>query len=110
MASADQKKSAIGKVPLFCWAQGSSLQRLADRMVERTFAAGDVIVEQGHGGEGFYIVTAGKAEATRTRLDGEKIPVNTFGPTDFFGELALLDETGTRTASIVAEHLPPALS
>ncbi len=102
MASADQKKAAIGKVPLFVGLKDRQLQRLADRMVERTFAAGDVIVEQGQGGEGFYILTAGKAEATRTRLDGEKIPVNTFGPTDFFGELALLDETGTRTASIVA--------
>ena len=38
------------------------------------------------------------------RLDGEKIVVNTFGPTDFFGELALLDDTGMRTASIVANE------
>ena len=64
MASADQKKSFLGKVPLFNGLKDRQLQRLADRMVERTFAAGDVIVEQGHGGEGFYIVTAGKAEAT----------------------------------------------
>jgi CRP-like cAMP-binding protein len=48
------------------------------------------------------VITAGKAEATRTRSDGEKIPVNSFGPSDFFGELALLDEDGVRTATIVA--------
>ena len=71
-------------------------------MTERTFAVGSVIVEQGHGGEGFYVLTAGKAEATRARQDGEKVLVNSFGPTDFFGELALLDDTGVRTASIVA--------
>ena len=102
MASADLKKSVISKVPLFKGLKDRQLQRLADRMTERTFAVGDVIVEQGHGGEGFYVLTEGSAEATRVRLDGEKIVVNTFGPTDFFGELALLDDTGVRTASIVA--------
>jgi CRP-like cAMP-binding protein len=39
----------------------------------------------------------------RQRSDGEKIAVNTFGPTDFFGELALLDD-GLRTASVVASE------
>jgi CRP-like cAMP-binding protein len=102
MPSADLKKSVIGKVPLFSGLKDRQIQRLADRMIERTYAVGDVIVEQGHGGEGFYVITAGKAEATRVRMDGEKILVNSFGPTDFFGELALLDETGVRTASIVA--------
>jgi len=102
MASADLKKTVISKVPLFTGLKDRQLQRLADRMVERKFAAGDIIVEQGQGGEGFYIVTEGKADATRSRADGEKVVVNTFGPRDFFGELALLDDTGLRTASIIA--------
>ena len=102
MASADQKKTIIAKVPLFNGLKDRQLQRLADRMVERSYAVGDTIVQQGQGGEGFYIVTAGKADATRLRADGDKVIVNTFGPKDFFGELALLDETGLRTASIVA--------
>jgi CRP-like cAMP-binding protein len=37
----------------------------------------------------------------RTLPDGEKVVVNTFGPGDFFGELALLDY-GPRTASVIA--------
>jgi CRP/FNR family transcriptional regulator len=48
-----------------------------------------------------FIIVAGRAEAIRERVDGTKVVVNTFGPTDFFGELALLDE-GARTASVVA--------
>ncbi len=102
MASADQKKSFLSKVPLFQGLKDRQIMRLADRMVERNYAAGDLIVKQGQGGEGFYVLISGKAEATRERSDGEKVLVNTFGPTDYFGELALLDEDGIRTASIVA--------
>lgn len=100
MASSEQKKNVLSKVPLFSGLKDRQLQRLADRMVERNYAAGDLIVKQGQGGEGFYVIITGKAEATRERSDGEKILVNTFGPTDFFGELALLDEEGVRTATI----------
>ena len=100
MANADEKKEFLKKVPLFQSLKDRQLQRLADRMVERDYPAGTVIVEQGHGGEGFFVLVSGKAEAIRERGDGEKAVVNTFGPTDFFGELALLDEEGLRTASI----------
>lgn len=102
MASADEKKKFLGKVPLFSGLNDRQLHRLSDRMVERNYAPGDLIVKQGQGGEGFYVLTSGKAEATREKSDGEKLVVNTFGPTDYFGELALLDEDGIRTASIVA--------
>lgn len=102
MASTDQKKSILSKVPLFQGLKDRQIQRLGDRMVERSYAAGDLIVKQGQGGEGFYVLISGKAEATRERSDGEKIVVNQFGPSDFFGELALLDEDGVRTASILA--------
>lgn len=102
MASAEQKKNVLSKVPLFQGLKDRQLQRLADRMVERHYGAGDLIVKQGQGGEGFYVLISGKAEATRERSDGEKIVVNSFGPADFFGELALLDEDGVRTASIAA--------
>lgn len=102
MANVDQTKMFLSKVPLFSSLKDRQLHRLADRMVERTYNAGDVIVRQGQGGEGFFVVVSGKAEAMRERQDGEKIVVNNFGPTDFFGELALLDEEGVRTATITA--------
>jgi CRP/FNR family transcriptional regulator len=100
MASAEQKKKFLNIVPLFVGLKDRQLLRLADRMVERSYAVGDVIVKQGQGGEGFYVITAGKAEAVRERSDGEKVVVNSFAPGDFFGELALLDEEGVRTATI----------
>lgn len=102
MANADERINFLRKVPLFEGLSDRQLLRLSDRMVERTYSPGDVIVKQGQGGEGFYVITSGKAEAVRERSDGEKVLVNTFGPQDFFGELALLDEEGVRTATITA--------
>jgi CRP-like cAMP-binding protein len=102
MANVDQTKAFLSKVPLFSSLKDRQLHRLADRMIERNYAPGDLIVRQGQGGEGFFIIASGKAEAIRERGDGEKVNVNTFGPTDFFGELALLDAEGLRTATIRA--------
>jgi CRP-like cAMP-binding protein len=97
-------KQTVGflqNVPLFHGLNNRHLEHIAKRMVERQYSAGQPIVTQGHGGEGFFVVVSGKAEAFRERSDGDKVPVNSFGPTDFFGELALLDD-GLRTASVIA--------
>jgi CRP-like cAMP-binding protein len=102
MANVDKNKTILKNVPMFNGLNDHQLQRIADRMVERDYAAGDTIVKQGLGGEGFFLITSGKADATRERSNGEIVAVNSFGPLDFFGELALLDEEGVRTASIVA--------
>ncbi len=91
----------LHKVPLFQSLNKKQLEQLASWLVKREFAAGAAIVEQGKGGEGFFIIVSGKAECTRTRADGTKIVVNQFGPTDYFGELALLDD-GLRTATVTA--------
>jgi len=88
-------------VPLLQGLTDKQYELLANRVVERKYKAGDVIVKQGTGGEGFFIISDGKAEAIHERSDGEKTVVNVFKVTDFFGELALLSE-GMRTATVVA--------
>lgn len=101
MADVQETVGFLNRVPLFQGLKKRQLERLAEKFVPREYAAGQAIVTQGKGGEGFFIITSGQAEAVRERADGEKVVVNTFGPTDFFGELALLDD-GLRTASVVA--------
>ena len=100
MSDLKQTVGFLNKIPLFEGLNNRQYEHLAKRMVERTYDAGKAIVEQGHGGEGFFIIISGKAEALRERSDGEKVTVNNFGPMDYFGELALLDD-GLRTASVV---------
>jgi CRP-like cAMP-binding protein len=91
----------LSQVPLFGGLKERQLQRLDVRFVTRTYQPGQDIVTQGKGGAGLFILVSGAAEAVRMRSDGSKVVLNTFGPTDFFGELALLDDE-PRTASVVA--------
>jgi len=100
----DNLKEIVGflqRVPLFQGLRNNQKELLAKRFVEREYKTGDKIVTQGKGGEGFFIIVKGHANAFRSRSDGNEVLVNSFGATDFFGELALLDEDGLRTASVV---------
>ena len=92
----------LQRVTLFQGLKNNQKELLARRFVERDYAVGDKIVTQGMGGEGFFIIVKGHADAYRSRSDGNQVLVNSFNPTDYFGELALLDEDGLRTASVVA--------
>ena len=100
MNNPEQIAEFLATVPLFDGLNKTQLRKLASRFVSRKYKTGEAIVSQGKGGEGMFILIAGKAEAIRERGDGSKTTVNAFGPTEFFGELALLNE-GARTASVV---------
>ncbi len=109
MANVKETVGFLNRVPLFQGLKRRQLERLAKKFMPREYAAGEAIVTQDKGGEGFFIVTSGQAEAIRERADGTKVVVNTFGPTDFFGEIALLDD-GLRTASVVTTEATQCLA
>jgi len=95
-AVADATVEMLKNVPLFSGLGGRELDEIAATMRERQVAAGGVVLEQGAGGAGFFVVAEGEAEVT---VDGN--PVRTIGPGDYFGEIALL--TGSdRTATVTA--------
>ncbi len=88
-------------VPLFIDLNDRQLKSLAKILTVRDYRDGEAIITQGKGGQGLFIVAKGTAKALRTQPDGAVVEVNQFGPDDFFGELALLDD-GVRTATVVA--------
>ncbi len=101
MVDVEKTIASLAGVPLFRGLKQRQLERLAQRFVSREYASGEAVVTQGMGGEGIFIIISGQTEAIFEQLDGSKVVLNTFGPTDFFGELALLDD-GLRTASVIA--------
>jgi CRP-like cAMP-binding protein len=61
-----------------------------------THAEGDVIMETGRPGIGFFVIAEGEAEALVPRGHTHKL-----GAGDHFGEIAMLDEKG-RSATVKA--------
>jgi CRP/FNR family cyclic AMP-dependent transcriptional regulator len=69
------------------------LARLVNRTMEKTYAPGDIVFQEGHLGRAFFIVAEGSVEVLRRNPATDIFePVAKFGPGDFFGEMVLLDE------------------
>jgi len=102
MVEQNEMMQVLEKTPLFHGLRRRQLERLARRFVEREFEAGEVIVAQGQGGAGFFVVVTGEAEAVLERGDGSKTALNPLGANDFFGEMALLTDA-VRSASVIAK-------
>ena len=88
---------SLRAVPLFADLSTRDLKRLAASMNEKSYGPGEVVVSQGTGGVGFFVILDGHA---RVMQDGEQRGV--LGPGDYFGEMALIDGDD-RAASIQAE-------
>ncbi len=82
MGSEDLLKS----VPIFSELGRGDLSRLAKLMVERTVKSGDAVIEENDQAAGFFVVSSGKLEVER---QGKTLA--TYGPGDFFGEMALFE-------------------
>ena len=87
----------IQSVPLFSDLDRREVEQIARSFKERIFQPGDHITEEGKGGVGFFVIESGTA---RILVHGDER--GTYGPGDYFGEIALID-AGTRSATITAD-------
>jgi CRP-like cAMP-binding protein len=101
MAQTDELTAFLAKVPLFHGLNKRQLAKVARRFVPRSFQTDQAIVTQGKGGAGMFTILSGHAQVVLEAADGSETVVNEFGPKDFFGEVAMLDD-GPRTASVIA--------
>ena len=97
MAAAD----TLAKVELFSELPSADLGRLARFAMVRNFKTGDVIVNEGELGIGFYVIASGRVEVIKGMGSAREKVLTKLGPDDFFGEMALLDSS-RRSASVRA--------
>lgn len=74
------------------------LSQIAEITEEKSYATGDIIIEERTAAERFFIIYRGKIEITKKFEDGEEFVLAVHSNGDFFGEMALLDE-GPRSAT-----------
>jgi CRP-like cAMP-binding protein len=87
----------IRGVPLFAEADEKFLDRLSAEFIERTYAPGEAITEEGAAGRTFVVIERGEATVT---VHGQE--VGKLGPGEAFGEMALIDKSA-RSATIKAD-------
>lgn len=84
----------LAAIPLFQSLGDSELQELASWFDVQTASEGVRLCGEGAAGYSFFVLADGTADVT---ADGSKVA--TLGPTDFFGEAAILGN-GRRTATV----------
>jgi CRP-like cAMP-binding protein len=92
-----QRRHLLERVPLFAGVSAADIEELGGIADEVDVRAGTVLTHEGLREGFFFIVVSG---TVRIERGGQTI--NTIGPGDFFGEIALLDG-GPRTATATTE-------
>jgi len=89
----------LKKVELLQALTQAERNKIAEALEEKTFPSNGVIIKQGEVGDCMYIVKSGQM---RAYVDGQQKAVKSYGPGDFFGEKALMDDKskGIRAATI----------
>lgn len=84
--------------------------RIVEKTVhQRRFRSGEIVFRQGEAGVGMYIIMSGSVSIFVEELNPEddeirRILVAQLSQDDFFGELALIEDGGRRTATAVAQE------
>ncbi len=92
---------ALQGVPFFANLQEDHAGELAGKLVPRRFGPNQVIFHLGDPGGLLYLISRGKVKISHTTPDGQEVVLAILGTGDFFGELALLDDS-PRSATAVA--------
>ena len=92
-----EREELLEKVSMFSALNKKELAKVASVTEERRVPSGTVLTKEGEGGDEFYVVAEGMAEAS---IGGRKVGSIPAG--SFFGEMSLLDQ-GPRTATVTAE-------
>jgi CRP/FNR family transcriptional regulator, cyclic AMP receptor protein len=94
----DDKLELLQRVPLFAGLDREGLQEIGRIAEEIEAQAGTDLTHEGRHEGYFFVIVSGSV-----RIDRGGQTINTMGPGDFLGEIALLDG-GPRTATATADE------
>jgi flavin reductase (DIM6/NTAB) family NADH-FMN oxidoreductase RutF len=99
-----QYERLLASVPLFASLAPDVIEPILAAGLERSYENGEVIVREGDPGDELFVILEG-----RVRVERGGRAVKSFGPGEFFGEVAVLDGR-PRSADVVADGSARCLS
>ncbi len=96
-----KKVLTLKGAPIFSHLQFKELLAIASLARQESFHRDDTIVEQGERGHSMYIITSGRVRIV-SKTGGDEVHLATLKESDYFGEMALFDES-PRSATAIAD-------
>jgi CRP/FNR family cyclic AMP-dependent transcriptional regulator len=95
------QSSILREVPIFTELSDEDLSMVMNMTVRRAYPKNSMIVIEEDQGDTLYIIESGTVKITRLDEEGREVILAILGPSEFFGEMALLDGQG-RSANVMA--------
>lgn len=99
----------LAEIPLFSRLNEEALRSLARHVRRHTFHQGEEIIKEGEQDRRLFIIVEGEVDVMIGRGQRSERWLKTLGPREFFGEMALIDDS-VRSASVVAKEETVALA
>lgn len=90
----------LKSISIFSGIPDADLKTIEALSVTRTYPKNTVIINEGDQANAMYLVVSGKVRVYVSDESGKEFILNSMGPGEYFGELALLDEE-VRSASVI---------
>lgn len=91
----------LRKIPLLADLSDEEIVRVKQELRIRHYAKREVVLQKGGHGDGLLFLLSGQLQVIDITEDGRAIGLRMLAPGDFFGEIALINNS-TRSASVVA--------
>ena len=89
----------LDQVEIFHGLSDDELRALEGSSTTRAFPKNTVVIHENDPADSLFVIESGKVKVYCSDKNGKEFIMNTLGPGDYFGELALLDDS-TRSASV----------
>lgn len=96
-----QAQIHLRKIPLLAELSDEEIVRVKQDLRIRQYSKRDIVLQKGGHGDGLLFLLSGQLQVLDVTEDGRAIGLRMLAPGDFFGEIALINNS-TRSASVVA--------
>lgn len=100
----DPKDAVLRQIPIFANLSPQQILKVRESIEEVEIRKNTIIFKEGDAGDALYIIVDGKVKMVKKTDEGGDKTVAVFRDGDFFGEMALIEETPRSATAIVIEQ------